>query len=89
MCDLFDWSWKYLLVFAALLSLAFIPVRLKIAHLVSGPARSSREAAQLLARLQIFTFWARGLVAFIMMALFVMGLACIGSPGDIGGVIPE
>jgi hypothetical protein len=88
-CDIFDISWRYLIAAALLLSMIFVPVRMKIAELAAGQARKSRNAAQLLARLQILSLWAWGLVAIITMTLFILGIACAGSLGDIAGIVPD
>ena len=95
MCTLFDAYWQPALAVAVFATIIFLPLRMRLAEMTArkrlkGELGADRPENELTVyRLRWAIFWARGLVAVIIFALFVLGMICAGSPGDYPGIVPD
>ena len=84
MCEIFDVYWKVAL--GVLLAFSIFVLLLRAKFFRSSGADVHGRLPALLPPL---IFWGKGFVAVAMLFLMVMSFICVGSPGDIKGIVPN
>ena len=85
MCSLYDQLWQPTIIFLLVLSVLTMLLRLHLAD----KGRKGRADHQHTHWLFALTFWGGGIVGIAMLALMIGGFICVGSPGDMVGMIPN
>ena len=84
MCVFYDVIWKPVLLALLVFSILVLLLRVRAA------GRGKQGAFAVPPRwLILLYFWGSGVVAVTMLGLMVLGFVCVGSPGDIRGIIPD